>query len=112
MAGTGIYTSGVCKKRQKPLCCSLRRVELGAVKGLGRDLVHLRRPLVSKRGAQPVPAWGAFRAGMGTSEAARLAFRSLGLDEWLGQGCQTHFHRGPHQPHGCLQRAEWNFRTV
>ena len=24
----------------------------------------------------------------------------------LAQGCQSHFHRGPHQPHGCLQRAE------
>ena len=22
------------------------------------------------------------------------------------QGCQTHFHQGPHQPRGCLQRAE------
>ena len=22
------------------------------------------------------------------------------------QGCQTHFHRGPHQPHRCPQRAE------
>ena len=22
------------------------------------------------------------------------------------QGCQTHFHLGPHQPCGCLQRAE------
>ena len=30
----------------------------------------------------------------------------------LGKGCQTHFHRGPHQPHSCLQRAECNFRTV
>ena len=30
----------------------------------------------------------------------------------LGQGCKTHFHWGPHQPPGCLQRAEYNFRTV
>ena len=30
----------------------------------------------------------------------------------LCQGCQTHFYRGPHQPHGCLQRAECNFRTA
>ena len=30
----------------------------------------------------------------------------------LWQGCHTHFHRGPHQPHGCLQRAECHFRTV
>ena len=29
----------------------------------------------------------------------------------LEQGCQTHFHQGPHQPRGCLQRAECNFRT-
>ena len=28
------------------------------------------------------------------------------------QGCQTHFHRGPHQSCGCLQRTECNFRTV
>ena len=24
----------------------------------------------------------------------------------LRQGCQTHFHWGPHQPRNCLQRAE------
>ena len=30
----------------------------------------------------------------------------------LDQGCQTHFHRGPHQPCGSLPRAECNFRTV
>ena len=30
----------------------------------------------------------------------------------LGQGCQTHFHWGPHQPVSCIQRAEYNFRTV
>ena len=24
----------------------------------------------------------------------------------LVQGCQIHFHWGPHQPRGCLQRAE------
>ena len=24
----------------------------------------------------------------------------------LYQGCQTHFHRGPHQPRSYLQRAE------
>ena len=30
----------------------------------------------------------------------------------LEQGCQTHFHRGPHQPCSSLQRAECNFRTV
>ena len=30
----------------------------------------------------------------------------------LDQGCQTHFHQGPHQPHSCLQRAECNFRTA
>ena len=31
---------------------------------------------------------------------------------YLCQGCQTHCHQGPHQPLGCLQRAECNFRTV
>ena len=30
----------------------------------------------------------------------------------LNQGCQTHFHRGPHKPCGFLQRAEYNVRTV
>ena len=30
----------------------------------------------------------------------------------IKQGCQTHFHREQHQPRGCLQRAECNFRTV
>ena len=29
----------------------------------------------------------------------------------LEQGCQTHFHQGPHQPRGCLQRAECNFNS-
>ena len=28
------------------------------------------------------------------------------------QGCQTHFHQGPHQPHSCLQRAECNFNSL
>ena len=32
--------------------------------------------------------------------------------DYIGQGCQTHFHWGPHQSCGCLQRAECNFRTV
>ena len=27
-------------------------------------------------------------------------------DSYLDQGCQMHFHQGPHQPCGCLQRAE------
>ena len=30
----------------------------------------------------------------------------------LGEGCQIHIHRGPHQPHGRLQRAECDFRTA
>ena len=28
----------------------------------------------------------------------------------LQQGCQTHFHQGPHQHRGSLQRAECNFK--
>ena len=24
----------------------------------------------------------------------------------LNQGCQSHFHQEPHQPHSCLQRAK------
>ena len=31
---------------------------------------------------------------------------------FLGQGCQTHFHQGPHQPPGCLQGAECNFNSL
>ena len=27
-------------------------------------------------------------------------------DSPLDQGCQTHFHWGPHQPRGCLRRAK------
>ena len=27
-------------------------------------------------------------------------------------GYQTHFHQGPHQPRGCLQRAECNFNSL
>ena len=34
------------------------------------------------------------------------------LRHFLEQGCQTHFHQGPHQPGGCLQRTKCNFRTV
>ena len=30
----------------------------------------------------------------------------LGIVVVLEQGCETHFHWGPHQPHDCLQRAE------
>ena len=33
------------------------------------------------------------------------------VGDWLeaiGQGCLTLFHPGPHQPRGCLQRAECN----
>ena len=30
----------------------------------------------------------------------------------LEQGCQTHFHWRPHQPRGCLQRAECNFNSL
>ena len=26
--------------------------------------------------------------------------------QYPDQGCQTHFHWEPHQPRGCLQRAE------
>ena len=33
-------------------------------------------------------------------------------EESLRQGCQTHFHQGPHQPCSCLQKAEYSFRTV
>ena len=32
--------------------------------------------------------------------------------DYILQGCQTHFHQGPHQPRGCLQRAECNFKTL
>ena len=28
------------------------------------------------------------------------------------QGCQTHFHQGPHQPCSCFQRSECNFRAA
>ena len=30
----------------------------------------------------------------------------------LKRGCQTHFHRGPHQPHGCLRMAKCNFNSL
>ena len=30
----------------------------------------------------------------------------------LEQGCQTHFHPGPHQPRGCPQRAKCNFNSL
>ena len=30
------------------------------------------------------------------------------LSDALGQGCESHFHQRPHQPRGCLQRAECN----
>ena len=34
------------------------------------------------------------------------------MQNTLLQGCHTHVRWGPHQPCGCLQRAECNFRTV
>lgn len=37
--------------------------------------------------------------------------REEGLRDGLGQGSQTHFHRGMHQLQVCLQRAKWNFRN-
>ena len=30
----------------------------------------------------------------------------FGIRVIVDQGCQTHFHQEPHQPRGCLQRAE------
>ena len=30
----------------------------------------------------------------------------------ISQGCQTHYHQRPHQPRGCLQRAECNFNSL
>ena len=50
--------------------------------------------------------------GREENETLRLD-QIMGVAEYpVGQGCQTHFHRGPCQPRGCLQRAECNFRTV
>ena len=49
-----------------------------------------------------------------TEKICHIVFK-LGSKEQqdpLRQRCQTHFHQQPHQPHGCLQRAECNFRTV
>ena len=39
-------------------------------------------------------------------------FECLLWEYSIFQGCQTHFHWGPHQPRSCLQRAKCNFRTV
>ena len=34
------------------------------------------------------------------------------LNSSLFQGCRTHFHWGPHQPCGCLQRVKCNFNSL
>ena len=43
---------------------------------------------------------------------AEINKETVALNDTLDQGCQTHFHGGPQQPHGCLQRAKCNLRTV
>ena len=53
---------------------------------------------------------GGKRAGV---VGAEWAWREEEEDlEALVKRCHTHVHRRPHQPRGCLQRAECNFRTV
>ena len=54
--------------------------------------------------------WNATQLSEQTKKRKSYLLQQHGLD--LEQECQTHFHRGPHQPHSCLQRAECNFRTV
>ena len=46
------------------------------------------------------------------SALSTLLLLTCGFLFHLVQGCRTHFHRVPHQPHGCLQSAKCNFRTV
>ena len=41
---------------------------------------------------------------IGNVEAKELICMTHGHE--LRQGCQTHFHQGPHEAHSCLQRAE------
>ena len=59
-----------------------------------------------------MPFWLMYRAG---SQVAGYGENQLTPAGWrnsccsprtLDQSCQTHFHRGPRQPRGCLQRAE------
>ena len=41
-----------------------------------------------------------------------MSFSAIGISKPFQEGCQTHFHWGPHQPRGCLQRAEHNCSSV
>ena len=41
-----------------------------------------------------------------TSQFGVATFQVLSGQMCLMQGCQAHFHRGPHQPRDCLQRVE------
>ena len=49
---------------------------------------------------------------MGETKGHALGRENCTGSSFIRQGCQTHFHRGPHQPLSCLQKAECNFRTV
>ena len=46
-----------------------------------------------------------------TKSQQTTGYYQMALDG-LWQGCQTHFHRGPHQPRSYLQKAKCNFRTI
>ena len=62
-----------------------------------------QRPQQCTQGSPQAP--GSLVVGPGVGAELALQCSSM-------QGCQAHFHRGPHQPRGCLQRAKCNFRTV
>ena len=50
-------------------------------------------------------------SGLGLVLSISLGWHSHPCVYPLEQGCQTHFHWGPHQCHVCLQRAECNFKS-
>ena len=43
---------------------------------------------------------------MGGHQGKGSLVSAAGPDISHAMGCQTHFHRGPHQPRGCLQRVK------
>ena len=53
-----------------------------------------------------------FYAAERKKELIPFARAWMKLESIIWQGCQTHFHWGPRQPGGCLQRVKCNFSTV
>ena len=88
----------------------LSRVTLGEISQVDN---HIRNSTVTAQGIHNphrlLPSW---RLACRMFLSLNFSHLRWCLLQSLDQGCQTHFHRGPHQLHRCLQRAKCNFGTV